>query len=246
MKLILSICTLFFILPLAQSQSTGKISYEDILDMHHSLPPEKEELKHMIPQYSTSKWELTFTDNESIYHPFKETELTGANANQSGYYMRFGRENRSVYKNLSKDKLTDSRDFMQKQFLIKGFVTTRQWKIGKKQKQILGYNCMEASCKIDSATMVTAWFSPQLPISNGPVDFQGLPGMILQISINDGERTITATEVKLKDVDTSVIIEPTKGKEVTSDEFEKIREEKMKEMNLQQRGSGPVMMTRRH
>ena len=200
----------------------------------------------MIPQFTSSKWELTFTDNESLYQPLKETELTGTNANQSGQYMRFGRENRIVYKNLPGDEMTDSRDFMQKQFLIKGFVTSRKWKIGKKQKQILGYNCMEASCKIDSATIVTAWFSPQLAISNGPADYQGLPGMILQISINDGERTITATEVKLKDVDTSVIVEPTKGKEVTSDEFEKIREEKMKEMNLQHGGPGPVMMTRRH
>src|SRR5688500_3092205 len=122
MKLILSICTLFLLTSFsAQSQTTGNILYEDKLDMHHSLPPEKEELKVMIPQFSSSKWELTFTDNESIYQPLKEAELTGTSANQSGQFMRFGRENRIVYKHLSEDEMTDSRDFMQKQFLIKGF-----------------------------------------------------------------------------------------------------------------------------
>ena len=246
MKFILPFFFLFLLTALAKSQTTGKISYEDILDMHHSLPPEKEELKDMIPQFSTSKWELTFTDKESLWQPFKEKELTGTSANQSGQFMRFGRENRVLYKNFPEDEMTDSRDFMQKQFLIKGFITPRQWKIGKKQKQILGYNCMEASCRVDSATLVTAWFTPQLSISNGPADYQGLPGMILQISINDGERTITATEINLKDADVSVIVEPTKGKEITSDEFEKIREEKMKEMNLQQGGPSYMITTTRH
>ena len=123
-----------------------------------------------------------------------------SNANQSGYNMRFGRENRILYKNLAEDKIVDSRDFMQKQFLIKGFTSSRKWKIGKKQKQILTYNCLEASMRVDSATMLTAWFTPQIAVSNGPSDYQGLPGMILQIDINDGERTITATEVKLDDI----------------------------------------------
>jgi GLPGLI family protein len=152
--------------------------------------------------------------------------------------MRFGRDNRVVYKNIAEHKMIDSRDFMQKQFLITGEPKERKWKIGAKQKEILGYNCMEATCKVDSATSVVAWFTPQLQISNGPSDYQGLPGMILQIDINDGLRMITATEVKLEDVDTSVIVAPTKGKEVTSEEFEKIRAEKMKEMGMDHGGPG--------
>ena len=71
--------------------------------------------------------------------------------------------------------------------------------------------------------------------------------MILQIDVNDGERVTTATEIKLEPVDATLIEEPTKGKEVTAEEFEKIREEKMKEMGMQGGGSGgPMQITIRH
>ena len=63
--------------------------------------------------------------------------------------------------------------------------------------------------------------------------------MILQIDINGGERQLTATEIITDNVDTSIIIAPTKGKEVTDEEFKKIRDEKMKEMGMQ--GGGPGM-----
>ena len=81
--------------------------------------------------------------------------------------MRFGagRANRVVYKDLAKDTMIDSRDFMQKQFLITGPPKPRKWKIGKKQKEILGYNCLEASFREDSVTSMVVWFSPQLPVA---------------------------------------------------------------------------------
>ena len=244
MKYALISCA-FFTTILCQAQFSGKIVFEDKLDMHRNLPPEKEEVKDMIPQYSTSKWELTYAGDESIYQPSKEPEIANTGANQ-GYRMRMGRENRILYKNIAEDKMTDSRDFMQKQFLVKGFIPTYKWKIGKNQKTILGYNCLEATSMIDSVTTVKAWFTPQITTSNGPSDYHGLPGMILQADINDGERMITATNVTLENVDASIIVAPSKGKEITYEEFDALRKEKMKEMKLQQSGGGPVMIFRPH
>ena len=160
--------------------------------------------------------------------------------------MRFGRDNRILYKNLASAGMIDSRDFMQKQFLIKGPPTERKWKIGTGQKEILGQNCLQASYRQDSTTHIVAWFSPQLQPFNGPSDYQGLPGMILQIDINDGERMITATTIQSENVDTSIIVPPSKGKEVTDEEFKKIRDEKMKEMGMMQGGPGgqPIIIHR--
>ncbi|HUR30553.1 MAG TPA: GLPGLI family protein [Saprospiraceae bacterium] len=243
MKYALLVCALLTTM-LSTAQFSGKIIFEDKMDMHRNLPPEKEELKDMIPQFTISKWELTYAGDESLYQPSKEADIAAANTNPGGYRPRFGRENRILYKNLAEDKMTDSRDFMQKQFLVIGFIPTQKWKIGKNQKSILGYNCLEASCRIDSATLLKAWFTPQIANSNGPSDYQGLPGMIMQVDINDGERTITATNVTMENVDASVIIAPSKGKVITYEEFEAMRKEKMKELKLQQGGGGPVMYIR--
>ena len=202
----------------------------------------------MIPHYNTSLFELIFSGDQSIYHAQKQEELPPTSSSSPGgppMGMRFGgRANRIVFKDLALDTMIDSRDFMQKQFLITGPPTPRKWKIGKTQKEILGYNCMQASYRVDSTMAIVAWFTPQIGISNGPSDYQGLPGMILQIDMNEGERTITATEIVFDSVDTSIITAPNKGKEVTPEEFEKIREEKMKEMGMQNGGGpgGPQMI----
>ncbi len=232
----------------AISQSSGKIIFEEKMDLHVTLPPEREHMKDMIPKYNTAFFELLYNGDESMYARQKDAEQAEITSNQGGnqMVMRFGRDNRAVYKNLATESMIDSREFMQKQFLIKGPPTPRKWKIGKNHKEILGYNCMEATFQQDTATHITAWFTPQIAISNGPSDFQGLPGMILQIDMNHGQRVSTATEIKLDSVDTSTIIPPTKGKEVTSEEFETIRDEKMKEMQLQNGGSGNQMIIRRN
>lgn len=233
----------FLFIHIAQAQIAGRISFEEKIDLHRNIPLEQSHYKNMMPEFNIVKWELTFDGDKSLYQRFIETELKGASANQS-YWMRMGKENRVIYKDLKEQKLVDSREFMQKQFLIKGFTTSRKWKIGSNQKNILGYHCLEAYCQLDSVTALKAWFSPQLNISNGPEDYQELPGMILQIDINNGERTITATQIQLDNVDTSVIVPPTKGKEITSHEFEKLREEKIKEISAQR--SGSYFMTRRY
>lgn len=235
-----------------QAQTSGTITYEEKMDLHRNLPPDRQDLKDMIPQYNSTLFELTYNGDESIYRAKKQEEMpptaTTGTPGGPGGPMRWGggRATRVVYKNLATDTMIDSRDFMQKQFLITGPPKARKWKIGTKQKQILGFNCLEASFVADTATSIVAWFSPQLPVSNGPSDYQGLPGMILQIDVNDGERMITATEIQQDSIDTSVIVAPNKGKEVTPEEFEKIREEKMKEMGMQGGPGGPQMYYMRH
>ena len=239
------IAVLFILCLPAFSQVSGKVLYEEKMDLHRNIPEDRQEMKEMIPNYNTSMFELIFSADSSIYQRQKDAVESTPTTTSSGgppMGMKWGKENRMVYKNLGDDKMVDSREFMQKQFLIRGFPTERKWKIGKGQKEILGYHCMEASFVIDSTTSLVTWFTPEIAVSNGPADYQGLPGLILGVDINDGWRTITATDVKLEPVDPSIIVVPTKGKEVTAEEFEKIRKEKMKEMHMQGGGGGGQQM----
>ena len=243
MKYFFLSCTLF-LSSLLVAQNSGRIIYEDKTDLHRNIPLERSAMKDMIPEFNISKWVLLYSGDISLYQRVKESDLAATNSSQGGMQMRMNRENRIVYKDLSEEEIIDSRDFMQKQFLIKGFTATRKWKIGSKQKQILGYQCLEASCRPDTSTTITAWFAPQLTVQNGPVDYQGLPGMIMQIDINNNERTITATEIKLEKIDPVLFVAPTKGKEISGEEFEKLRQEKLKEMQSQPGYHGPMMMRR--
>lgn len=243
----LIIAIAFFQVSLIFGQSAGKVVYEEKMNLHKNLPPDKQDMKDMIPEFNSSMFQLVFSGDESIYQPQKESEEKEVTTTNGGSQMamRFGRENRIVYKNLALDTMIESREFMQKQFLIVGAPTARKWKIGKNQKVILGHKCMEADFRLDSTTSMVVWFTPEIAVSNGPGDYQGLPGLILGVDINDGLRMVTATEITMADVDKSVIAAPTKGKEVTSAEFDQIRKDKMKEMHMNNpNGPGPMIMIR--
>lgn len=77
-------------------------------------------------------------------------------------------------------------------------------------------------------TQIVAWYSPQIPISQGPLEYWGLPGLILEVDA--GETKILCTKIVLNPKEKAAIDEPSKGKVVTQKEYDEIVEEKTKEM----------------
>ena len=76
---------------------------------------------------------------------------------------------------------------------------------------------------------IIAWYTPMIPASHGPDEFGGLPGLILEL--NTSNTTILCTKVVLNPKEEIAIEVPEKGKEVTKAEYQKIVDEKAKEMS---------------
>jgi GLPGLI family protein len=86
---------------------------------------------------------------------------------------------------------------------------------------------------------VTAWYAPEIPVSQGPEKYWGLPGLILEI--NDGKTTILCSKIVLNPKDKAEIKEPTTGKVVTQKEYDDIvikKTEEMREQFQQNRANG--------
>lgn len=82
--------------------------------------------------------------------------------------------------------------------------------------------------EIPKTIEVTAWYTPQIPVSHGPGEYWGLPGLILEVS---ADRTvILCTKIVLNPTDKEQIKVPTKGKEITQDKYNETVKEKMAEM----------------
>lgn len=75
---------------------------------------------------------------------------------------------------------------------------------------------------------VTAWYTPQIPVSAGPAEYWGLPGLILEL--NAGRTTMLCTEIVINPEEAIEINKPKKGEEVTRAEFNKIMKQKSEEM----------------
>ncbi len=84
--------------------------------------------------------------------------------------------------------------------------------------------------------LVTAWYTPQIPVSNGPGEYWGLPGLILEVSA--GRTTILCSEIVINPSEKVAITAPTKGKEITREEYNETVKTKMTEMRERFRGRG--------
>ena len=69
------------------------------------------------------------------------------------------------------------------------------WEISDSTKNVIGYECVKASVDFHGRKWV-AWFSPEIPISNGPWKLGGLPGLILEASTADGKYGFVATGIQ--------------------------------------------------
>ncbi len=67
----------------------------------------------------------------------------------------------------------------------------QQWQIGDSTKTVMGYECVMATCDYRGRHW-TAWFAPEIPLSNGPWKLGGLPGLILEAAESEGQHSFTA------------------------------------------------------
>ena len=86
------------------------------------------------------------------------------------------------------------------------------WEISDSTKNILGYECVKATTDFHGRKW-TGWFSPEIPVSNGPWKLGGLPGVILEASTDDDKYSFVATGIQ----QTSKIIVPV----YLADDYEK-------------------------
>lgn len=90
--------------------------------------------------------------------------------------------------------------------------------------------------EVPKEIIVTAWYTPQIPVNQGPDDYWGLPGLILEVSAN--RTTILCSKIVLNPEEKQDIKRPSKGKEVSKQEYNDIMKKKMEEMREMYGGRG--------
>ncbi len=65
-----------------------------------------------------------------------------------------------------------------RKFYSQGSVGDIEWEITSEKKQLFGFNCTKAIAK-DKGLLLTVWYTSEVPISSGPVNYFGLPGLVV-------------------------------------------------------------------
>jgi GLPGLI family protein len=200
----------------------------------------QDEIMAMLKKQFEKTYLLTFNKEESSY---KEDESlappsVGGNAVM---IMSMGGSG-ELYKNIKTQRYVKQSDLFGKAFLVQDTLKTLSWNLQSDTKNIGTYTCFKATLEREVVSdlggskekqTVTAWYTPQIPVSNGPEEFQGLPGLILELSYDS--QIILCSKISSNPSKQIVIKQPTNGKSVTQSEFDGIMAKKMKEMESQYR-----------
>jgi GLPGLI family protein len=210
--------------------SEGVIEYEVKVNMHRRLSPEQASMKEMIPEFNTSKDQLFFNEKESLYKSLEE-ENDEPEENGGGMRIHLRRPNIQIYFDYSLSRKVMRQEFMGKQYLIEDSIKIAPWKLSTETKTILGYTCRQGSyVNNERKATIIAWYTDQLKPFLGPEGFNSLPGTILQVDINNGERTITAQKIESRSLKKGEMKIPSGGQRMTSEEFNKMQDVQMERM----------------
>ncbi|WP_026711021.1 GLPGLI family protein [Flavobacterium filum] len=105
----------------------------------------------------------------------------------------------------------------------------------KKKEEAKTTNFMDG-WEMPKEISITAWYTPEIPINQGPENYWGLPGLILEVT--DGKTVVLCSKIVLNTKEKKEIKAPKNGKVVTQAEYDKIVMEKMNEMREMNQGQG--------
>ncbi len=121
----------------------------------------------------------------------------------------------------------------------------RNFRMKKKeanQKEEVGKTNLMDELDLPKEITITAWYTPEIPISQGPENYWGLPGLILEV--NDGKTTILCSKVVLNLKDQVDIKAPTKGEVIAQKKYDETVVKKMEEFRAMGGGRNGGMQIR--
>ena len=187
MKIIISTFVIFFCNILFPQNNSGLVNYSVIMpDFNYTAKGDYSLLKGVYLASKQIRYELKFDQNGSEFARNKAL-LIGVNADEEEF-MNFAESKLTSRYKYYYNKTISKKFQSKKSTLFESFVIN--WQITNESKKIDIYNCFKAIGEYQSPDRnnelrtwkVEAWFAPSLPFPYGPKFYNGLPGLILELT----------------------------------------------------------------
>ncbi len=248
-KLLFALAVILTLQAVKAQQKEGTVTYQRKVNTWKLI--QNDDIRSRVPEFQITKSILYFSDSLSMYKLIPDDNAPEPFGDGGGGFRRFnfGGGDGDLYKNFTTGLSTQATELGGKNFLIVDTIKKAPWKISAETKQILGVNCRKATRKVlqpvrqqrtfnfnnnnaprdttrpaPKEIEVVAWFAETILAPVGPDSYGQLPGVILELNVDDGSTVYTATEVK-QTVDAKEMKEPKKGKKVTRQEYAQLQRE---------------------
>lgn len=158
-----------------------------------------EMMKENMPAFKTGYYRLTFSDNKSIYKFDHWDEV------KVPEWMRKSDEENSWYVDHNSRKINMQKNIYGSNFNVEDSIPVIEWRLTNENRMIAGFNCRKAVGKIMDSVYVFAFYTDEIMLSGGPCSINGLPGLVLGLTIPRMYASWIATKVMVNDVNISLI-----------------------------------------
>ena len=207
---------------------------------------QKKQIQERLKNRLEKTYVLTFNKSESLFYEEEKVQAISGATDSWGSNFTRGKQ----YKNVNENRLVQEQEFYGKKFLIKDQLQPIEWKMESESKQIGNYLCFKATAVVPTQeltwfnfswgdlnqdenqeiqlTAIEAWYTLQIPIQQGPAEYWGLPGLILEVSA--GNTTMLCSQLTLNPSEVVEIKMLEKGKEINKLDYNQTIKSKMLEM----------------
>lgn len=176
----------------AQFIQAGKIEYEVKTNIKKSMGNSAwaENMKDKLPDFKVSYFTCLFNDSASLYTfdrwDKKENIMD---------FFRQSDEKSEWHTNFKEGVFTMKKEVFGSVFNIRDTIRKVRWKLTNENRIIAGYNCRKAVGITMDSIYVFAFYTDEILTPGGPATIQGLPGMILGLTIPRVYTSWIATKV---------------------------------------------------
>ena len=139
-------------------------------------------------------------------------------------YNRMTNFKYKIFKNYKENELILAEKVFEYQLKYKQDLKTIDWEILPETKKILGFKVQKAKGTF-AGRNYSAWFASELPFLDGPYKFNGLPGLILEISDLQNQYHFTLTGFKELQIPVDQLLNLENYKMVSQQELDQVRDD---------------------
>lgn len=242
-----------------QSKTIMKDNFK--IEMEGATPEMMKSLEDELKKAFEKTYILKFNAFEGLFMEEQQVQ-NEAKSGQVQFFSSAGNE--KSYVNLKDKQSIRENEFLSKEFLIVDQLNTWDWVLTEETKKIGQYNAFKAICTLkvseealkefekmnekqaNSNTQImvltppkerqiTVWFTPEIPVSLGPANYWGLPGLILEV--HDGNTIWLCSKITLNPKGGVKIEKPKKGQRVNEKEYQELVTKKLESMK---NGNGTI------
>jgi GLPGLI family protein len=177
----------------------------------------------LIEEFNGVQKQLVINNNKSIYSSFEETkEYTEKLPDEVDGDITTKKTRKSTkaatnyYKDIANNQLLIEKSVRVEKILIKENLNATQWQLTDNTKKINNLECKQAISKDTKGRAITAWYSEDIAINNGPAEYGGLPGLI--VYLETASWIYEMQELKKIQAATEIVI-PSSKDAITMEEF---------------------------